>query len=68
MVHDRAGLGAFEFVVLSSLRVVQLVRGCTPRVQSTHKHVTTAQLEVAAGMVVGVAPVTALPAKAVERL
>ena len=68
MVHDRSGLGAFEFVVLSSLRVAQLVRGCTPRVHSTHKHVTTAQLEVAAGMVVGVAPVTSLPAKGVERL
>ena len=54
MVHARAGLGDFEFVVLSSLRVAQLVRGCTPRVRSTHKHVTTAQLEVAAGMVAGV--------------
>jgi hypothetical protein len=61
MVHARAGFGAFEFVVLSSLRVAQLVRGCTPRVPSTHKHVTTAQLEVAAGMVVGVPFV--LPAK-----
>ena len=63
MVHARAGLGSFEFVVLSSLRVAQLVRGCTPRVPSTHKHVTTAQLEVAAGTVVGLPPVAALPAK-----
>ena len=63
MVHNRPGLGAFEFVVLSSLRVTQLVRGCTPRVHSTHKHVTTAQLEVAAGMVVGLPVVTVLPAK-----
>jgi hypothetical protein len=68
MMHARAGLGAFEFVVLSSLRVVQLVRGCTPRVPSTHKHVTTAQLEVAAGMVVGVPPVTVLSDKSVGRL
>jgi hypothetical protein len=68
MVHARAGLGSFEFVVLSSLRVAQLVRGCTPRVPSTHKHVTTAQLEVAAGMVSGVPPVAALPAKVVGHL
>jgi hypothetical protein len=68
MVHARAGLSAFEFVVLSSLRVAQLVRGCTARVPSTHKHVTTAQLEVAAGMVVGVPPVATLPAKSVGRL
>ena len=63
MVHARAGFGDFEFVVLSSLRVAQLVRGCTPRVLSTHKHITTAQLEVAAGMVLGIPPVTVLPAK-----
>ena len=53
MVHSRAGFGAFEFVVLSSLRVAQLVRGCAPRVPSTHKHVMTAQLEVAAGLISG---------------
>jgi hypothetical protein len=51
MVHRQAGFGAFEFVVLSSLRVAQLVRGCTARVPSAHKHVMTAQLEVAAGLV-----------------
>ena len=61
MVHARAGLGSFEFVVLSSLRVAQLVRGCTCRVPSTHKHVMTAQLEVAAGLVVGL-PVPAVAA------
>lgn len=53
MVHSRVGFGSFEFAVLSSLRVAQLIRGCTPRVASTHKHITTAQLEVAAGLVTG---------------
>jgi hypothetical protein len=50
-VHDRNGFGAFEFVVLSSLRAAQLMRGCTPRVPTTFKVITTAQLEVAAGEV-----------------
>ena len=53
MVHSRVGFGSFEFAVLSSLRVAQLIRGCTPRVPSAHKHITTAQLEVAAGLVTG---------------
>lgn len=66
MVHARAGFGAFEFVVLSSLRVGQLVRGCTPRVPSTHKHVTTAQLEVAAGLIVGL-PTPAGPSQQTRR-
>ena len=43
--------GAFEFAVVSSLRAAQLIRGCTPRVESTHKVIMTAQLEVAAGKV-----------------
>jgi hypothetical protein len=63
MVHSRAGFGSFEFVILSSLRVAQLVRGCTPRVPSSHKHVTTAQLEVAAGLVVGMPAPPGHPAK-----
>jgi len=69
MVHARAGFGSFEFVILSSLRVAQLVRGCTPRLPSTHKHVVTAQLEVAAGLVTGVPPAIAEPAAdAVRRM
>lgn len=43
---------AFEFVVLSALRAAQLMRGCTSRVESTHKVIVTAQLEVAAGKVI----------------
>jgi len=42
---------AFEFVVVSALRAAQLMRGCTPRVAVGSKHITTAQLEVAAGKV-----------------
>jgi hypothetical protein len=67
MVHARAGFGSFEFVILSSLRVAQLVRGCTPRLASTHKHVVTAQLEVAAGLVTGVPPAIGEPAAGTVR-
>ena len=44
-------IGAFEFVVLASLRTAQLIRGCAPKMPTTHKHVVTAQCEVAAGLV-----------------
>jgi DNA-directed RNA polymerase subunit K/omega len=44
-------IGAFEFVVLASLRTAQLTRGCTPRVPPEHKHIVTAQREIAAGLV-----------------
>jgi DNA-directed RNA polymerase subunit K/omega len=47
-----AGLGTFEFVVLASLRVVQLARGCRPRVDGVHKRTVTAQLEVSEGKVI----------------
>jgi hypothetical protein len=45
-------LGAFEFVVLATLRAAQLMRGCRPRVDGAHKPVVTAQFEIAAGKVV----------------
>ena len=51
IIRRPADLGAFQFVVLASLRAAQLVRGCTPRVAVGHKHTITAQLEVAAEMV-----------------
>jgi DNA-directed RNA polymerase subunit K/omega len=51
MVKRPAGIGAFEFAVLSALRACQLTRGCTPRVPSGHKLAVTAQLEVAEGKV-----------------
>ena len=60
IIRRPADLGAFQFVVLASLRAAQLVRGCTPRVAAGHKHTITAQLEVAAEMV-RAAPALASP-------
>lgn len=52
MVRRPVEFNSFEFVVLAGLRAAQLTRGCTPRVDSTHKIITTAQMEVAEGKVV----------------
>jgi len=52
MVTRPAGTSALEFAVVSSLRAAQLMRGCTPRIVSTHKLITTAQMEVATGKIV----------------
>ena len=46
----------FEFVVLASLRVQQLVAGCTPRVDGAGKHTTIARREVLAGKIARVDP------------
>jgi hypothetical protein len=54
VVHHPASIGTFEFVIISSLRAAQLMRGCAPRLVSTHKRTVTAQLEVAAGAIVRV--------------
>jgi hypothetical protein len=54
------GIGTFEFIILSSLRAAQLMRGCTPRIATTHKRMMTAQLEVAAGEIQR-SPVPATP-------
>ena len=51
MVKRPVHMNAFEFVVLSSLRAAQLMRGCTPRVTTSQKMIMTAQLEVALGKV-----------------
>jgi DNA-directed RNA polymerase subunit K/omega len=51
MVNRPMETNAFEFVIVSALRAKQLMRGCTPRVLSTHKIMMTAQLEVAAGKI-----------------
>ena len=60
MVQRPAGTNAFEFVVVSGLRAAQLMRGSVPRVEIAHKVITTAQLEVAAGLVVRI-PASVLP-------
>jgi hypothetical protein len=44
-------MGAFEFVVIASLRSAQLARGCTPKTLPSHKHTVTAQWEVLMGHV-----------------
>jgi hypothetical protein len=46
-----SGIGAFQFVILASLRAAQLMRGCLPRIEGTHKNTVIAQLEVSRGMV-----------------
>ena len=52
MIHRPAELSVFEFVILSGLRAAQLMRGCIPRVEGSHKVIMTAQMEIAAGKVV----------------
>jgi len=52
MVERPAHLSKFEFVILSSLRAVQLLRGSVPRITSVHKRVVIAQMEVASGLVI----------------
>ena len=47
MVKRPADMNAFEFAVVSGLRVAQLQRGCTPRVEQCEKMIVTAQHEVA---------------------
>jgi len=56
-------MGGFEFAVLASLRAAQLMRGCTPKIESGHKHTVTAQREVLAGLVTNEnrAPIVPVP-------
>ena len=61
MVQRPPEFNAFEFVVLSGLRAAQLMRGCTPRVVSAHKVITTAQMEVAEWKVVRAPMVAVVP-------
>lgn len=51
MIQRPSGIGAFEFVVLATLRAAQLIRGCRPLVDGSHKATVTAQVEVAEGKV-----------------
>lgn len=48
---------SFEFVILASLRVRQLVDGCTPRVEGEGKKTTIAKREVLAGKIMKLRPV-----------
>ena len=51
MIQRPRGVGAFQFVVLATLRAAQLTRGCRPKVDGLHKATVIAQLEVSAGIV-----------------
>lgn len=59
-------LNRFEFVVVSSLRAAQLLRGCTPRVPPGHKVTVTAQQEVSQGKIQLMRTVPAPEVAAVE--
>ena len=61
VIRRPADFNAFEFVVLSGLRAAQLIRGCTPRIEGTHKVIMTAQIEVAAGKVVRASNASVVP-------
>ena len=63
MIQRPPDVTVFEFVVLSGLRAAQLMRGCTPRVEGSHKIIMTAQMEVAAGKVVRSDNASAVPAE-----
>jgi DNA-directed RNA polymerase subunit K/omega len=56
MVSRPVGTNAYEFVIVASLRTHQLMAGCLPRVQGSHKATTIAQMEVAAGEVASAVP------------
>ena len=58
MISRPNGIGAFEFVVLASLRAAQLMRGCRPRIDGDHTVAVAAQMEIADGSVVGMAAVS----------
>jgi DNA-directed RNA polymerase subunit K/omega len=51
VVQRPHGTNPFEFVVVAGLRAAQLMRGSVPRVERAHKVITTAQIEVAQGLV-----------------
>lgn len=53
MIQRPDGMGAYQFVVIATLRAAQLMRGCTPRIDTmNHKPIVVAQLEVSEGKVV----------------
>ena len=51
MTFGSPDVGKFEFVRLATLRTAQLMRGCAPRVPPGGKPTTTAQREIAGGVV-----------------
>jgi hypothetical protein len=68
VIQRPPGLGAFQFVILATLRAQQLIRGCRPRVEGTHKKTVLAQIEVAEGHVLQMpfAPAALPPATVID--
>jgi DNA-directed RNA polymerase subunit K/omega len=60
-----AGMSTFEFIIVSSLRAAQLTRGCTPRIDSAHKIIVMAQMEVAERLVERAGDIVVAPDDAV---
>lgn len=54
MVARPTHLNAYEFVAVAALRAHQLMDGCVPLLSGDHKPTTMAQMEVAAGKVLGI--------------
>lgn len=54
-------MGSFEFAAVAMLRVAQLARGCSPRVDGVHTKAVFAQREVFEGKVTSIARVIADP-------
>jgi DNA-directed RNA polymerase subunit K/omega len=54
MIQRPPNVGRFQFVVLAARRAEQLLRGCQPKTEGTHKATVAAQLEVSQGTVVQV--------------
>jgi DNA-directed RNA polymerase subunit K/omega len=51
-INDRAITGnAFEFVTVAGARARQLLRGCTPKTEGSHKPAKLAQKEVREGKI-----------------
>ena len=65
MIQRPSDMTSFEFVILSGLRAAQLMRGCIPRIQSTHKLIMVAQMEVADHHIIRTPPAELTPAEPV---
>jgi DNA-directed RNA polymerase subunit K/omega len=58
MINRSPLANSFEFVILAALRTAQLQKGCVQRVMGAHKLTTLAQMEIVAGKVGRLLPVS----------
>ena len=61
MVARPTHVNPYEFAAVAALRAHQLMDGCIPLLTGEHKATTMAQMEVAAGKVIGVWTAPILP-------